>query len=168
MAGKVPGKMLRDATVTTGKLLINANLPMGGNRLTGLGDGVDPADAVNKGQLDAISGGVPTLFNKNMPAEVADADGELACAEGMAVTPVDSCYVQVMVNGIQANLQGDLLGDCYFSNDGGTTPKAIAEIEACDLLYWNPTIAEFPLDADDLVDFNYNVVPGASSSSCAP
>lgn len=40
-----------------------ANLPMGGNRITGLGNGTDSGDAVNKGQLDTklnLTGGTLT------------------------------------------------------------------------------------------------------------
>jgi len=35
-------------------------LQMGGNKITGIADGADPADGVNKSQLDAVSGGAPS------------------------------------------------------------------------------------------------------------
>jgi len=166
--GKIPGKMLKNASVATAKLNINANLPMGSNRITGLADGIGAQDAVTVSQLGAATGGTPTIYNKNMIASVTTVDGSLASVRTMADTPVADSYVQVMVNGVQMDLRGDKNGDCYFSADGGTTAKTLGAIADGDLLYWNGTKAGFQLDADDRLDYNYNVPIGTTSSSSSP
>ena len=43
----------------------------------------------------------------------------------------------------------------YFSNDGGTSARLIADIEAGDTLYWNGSIAGYDLDATDDIDVGY-------------
>ena len=43
----------------------------------------------------------------------------------------------------------------YFSNDGGTSARLIADIEAGDTLYWNGSIAGYELDATDDIDVGY-------------
>lgn len=49
---------IKDNTVTVVKLNMDADLPMGTHKITGLVDGVNPQDAVTKAQLDGIAGGV--------------------------------------------------------------------------------------------------------------
>lgn len=101
--------------------------------------------------------------NKNMVASVTVADGDLACATAVTFTPALSTpnggYIGVIVNGL-AQLVGDgtKVGvDCYFSRDGGVTALALRSVQAGDLLYWNLTIAGFPLGAADRVSFAYAV-----------
>lgn len=66
-------------------------------------------------------------------------------------------YIHVLVNGIQATVgNGTKDKDCYFSSDGGTTAKLIADIVPGDGFYWNANVAGFELDGNDRVDFNYN------------
>lgn len=74
----------------------------------------------------------------------------------MAHTPWNDSKVTVTINGITVNL-GDGVKNkvCYFSNDGGVTAKAMADIEAGDELYWNGLVAGYELDPLDDVDFNY-------------
>lgn len=52
-------EMALSDTATFGGLTLGGDIAMGGNNITGLGDGVNPQDAVNKSQLDqaVISGG---------------------------------------------------------------------------------------------------------------
>jgi hypothetical protein len=63
--------------------------------------------------------------------------------------------VTIKVNGVEVNLGGNKLNDCYFSADGGVTAKAIANIEAGDQLIWNGIIADFELDGADDIDISY-------------
>jgi len=74
-------------------------------------------------------------------------------------TPVNNGYVKVEINGVGYSLgDGVKTKDGYFSSDGGTTAKNIASISAGDVYYWNGTISGFDLDADDRVDFFYNIL----------
>jgi len=72
-------------------------------------------------------------------------------------TPFLDSAVDIIVNGVGVSEgNGVKTSDCYFSNDGGTTAKTIANIEAGDELYWNGDIAGFDLTADDVIDIIYN------------
>jgi hypothetical protein len=105
----------------------------------------------------------PARGNKNMAASVTTADGQVACATAVAVTPsaatTNGGYVGVRVNGV-AVLVGDgtkVSVACYFSADGGTTAKQLKQIATGDLLYWNGTVAGYQLAVTDAVDFVYDV-----------
>jgi hypothetical protein len=60
----------------------------------------------------------------------------------------------LMVNGVGTTASGV---DCYFSADGGVTPKNITDLVAGDTLYWNGNTsnAGFKLDITDRVDIIY-------------
>ena len=112
-------------------------------------------------------GAVPSTLNKSMPAQTTAADGQLACAIGIGATPMG--FVGVAVNGVSYD-PGDGVSvgvPCYFSGDGGVTPRAQGAIVAGDLLYWNggvlPGDAGFQLYGGpvtppqiDLIDFVFN------------
>lgn len=110
------------------------------------------------GKLRAIGGGGGgTLrnFNKNMTALVTVSDNDPACATAIAATPVG--YTRVFVNGVALD-PGDgvkVSVPCYFSGDGGTTPRAIANIVMGDVLYWNGSVAGYQLDTSDRIDFDF-------------
>jgi len=67
-----------------------------------------------------------------------------------------SIIPDIVIDGTGVNLgNGVLTKDCYFSNDGGITPKLIKDIEAGDILYWNGANAGYELDPLDDIDFEY-------------
>jgi hypothetical protein len=116
---------------------------------------------------DGVKAAVPYVYDKDLnPLATSKTDYQPA---GIAIdrTPAGDSYVEVNVNGVQQRLaDGDRdAGDCYFSDDAGATAKAIADIVAGDALYWNGAAAGFKLDADDVIDLNYNVVQATGSSS---
>jgi hypothetical protein len=117
---------------------------------------------------DGVKAAVPYVYDKDLSplATAPQTDYE---DTGIAIdrTPAGDGYVKVEINGAGQRLaDGDRdAGDCYFSNDGGATARAIADIEAGDVLYWNGDIANFKLDTDDVVDLFYNVVQATGSSS---
>lgn len=83
------------------------------------------------------------------------ADGD---STGIQITysPFSDGAVAITVNGLGANIGNGAKDEaCYFSSDGGTTAKAIANISAGDTLYWNGSIAEFELDPTDEIDVIY-------------
>jgi hypothetical protein len=102
-------------------------------------------------------GSSPTIVDKNIAALQTTANGQ---PSGATITNTPVGYVQVMVNGVQQWLgDGIKTASCYFSADGGVTAKAISEIVATDVLYWNGSITGgFQLEAvKDRIDLNYNV-----------
>ena len=97
-----------------------------------------------------------TSANKEMPALVTTADGDLATVTPLVVTPSNDGYVMVDVNGHGASVgDGVKSKDCYFSNDGGTTALLIRRLQAGATLHWNGSIAGYQLAIDDRVTFNY-------------
>lgn len=109
-----------------------------------------------------IGSGTPAAFmsanNKNMTAAVTSADFQSACATAITATPTSDAYVRVLVNGVGVTVgNGVRTKDCYFSADGGTTARSIANIAAGDVLYWVQSVAGYNLSATDTVDFDYAV-----------
>jgi hypothetical protein len=62
----------------------------------------------------------------------------------------------VNVNGAIYYPSGDGSGICYFSDDGGTTPKALDEIVAGDELIWNGSTYWNLTNGTDKVSLDYN------------
>jgi hypothetical protein len=116
-------------------------------------DATSRFENLNTGEGLAVGVNTNTDFNKVSATTENDGD---STGISITYTPFFDSAVVVKVNGIEVNL-GDAskLEACYFSNDGGATAKAIAEIEAGDLLYWNGSIAGYELDASDDIDISY-------------
>lgn len=74
----------------------------------------------------------------------------------ISATPAADGAVRVFVNGVAAELGilSDKTLDCYFSADGGTTARAMADIASGDTLYWNGASA-YALETDDVLDIVY-------------
>lgn len=110
---------------------------------------------------DEDSGGVTTVGvstedDLDQAPNVTSFDG---AATGVFIshTPFGDSAVTVTVNGLGVNLgDGVTTSSCYFSADGGTTARAMADIEGGDQLYWNGSIAGYELDGGDLVDVIYD------------
>lgn len=93
-------------------------------------------------------------YNGNPTATTADGD-----STGLTITytPFDDSAVIVKVNGLQVNLgNGAKDESCYFSADGGTTARSVADITAGDTLYWMGSIAGYELEIDDDIDIVYD------------
>ena len=100
----------------------------------------------------------PVKDNKAMVASVTVADEDLATVTVVALTPDSDSYVEVLVGGIMVEVgDGVKTKDCYFSNDGGTTARSIADIASGDTLRWNGSVAGYELKASMEIDFNYIV-----------
>lgn len=107
------------------------------------------------GDAPITATGVNVKTDLNQIALVTTADGDSTGAT-ITYTPFSDSYVSVEVNGLEVNV-GDGAKDepCYFSADGGTTAKAVADIAAGDTLYWMGSIAGYELEADDEIDISY-------------
>ena len=87
---------------------------------------------------------------------VTSSDGD-ATGVFISHTPFGDSLVQVSANGLGVGVgDGVKTLSCYFSVDGGTTARAMADIEGGDQLYWNGSIAGYELDSGDLLDVIYD------------
>jgi len=76
-------------------------------------------------------------------------------ATGLTIehTPFADSKVTLKINGIEVSY--GMSKDFYFSNDGGLTARAMADIEAGDELYWNGINAGYDLEPSDDIDIDY-------------
>lgn len=105
-----------------------------------------------------LAGGIETVANKRMPAQLTTGDGQVACLVAVARAPAPGSYVGVRVNGVDVPDIGDGTRTgcaCFFSADFGITARAWSEITVGDVLHWNGSIAGFELAPSDLIDFVY-------------
>ena len=99
--------------------------------------------------------GVNTRVDYNQTTSVTSSDGDTTGAT-ITYTPFSDSAVIVKVNGLQINLGDGVKNQAvYFSADGGTTARLVADIAANDTLYWMGSIAGYQLEADDEIDVVY-------------
>lgn len=99
--------------------------------------------------------GINTSVDLNKISIETLADGD-STEIAITYTPFSDSSVAIRVNGIEINLGDGVKTEAvYFSNDGGATAKAIANIEANDILHWNGSIAGYQLDETDDIDISY-------------
>jgi hypothetical protein len=74
----------------------------------------------------------------------------------LSVTPQDSQYIDVEINGISISLgDGTKNLDGYFSADGGTTARTFQDIRVGDELIFNAIVAGYELTDEDRVSLFY-------------
>lgn len=121
----------------------------------GSGDGTTQPGTSTTGR------GINTWSNKRMPGRTTTHDNARACDIAVAKTPVEGGAISVYVNGVGVSDIGDgaKVGvACYFSGDGGFTPRLHSAVQAGDCLYWNGSIAGWQISANtDVIDFVYEV-----------
>lgn len=156
------------ATVSTDSILTLTRADGGDIGLTGSGT------FVNANGMVSSSAGTPPLLvmiedEEGSGGGVAetgvDVKEEITCnnttSDGDAVggsityTPFSSGMVIIKVNGLAVDISSDNTGSIYFSADGGTTAKTIANITAGDSLYWNGSVAGYELETSDDLDITY-------------
>jgi hypothetical protein len=105
------------------------------------------------GGIDATGIDVKADLDKTSYVTLADGD---STGVSITYTPFSNSPVDVTINGLSANVgDGDTSRPCYFSNDGGNTPRLVSNIEAGDTLYWNGSVAGFELEETDEIDLIY-------------
>ena len=156
------------ATLSTDSILTLTRADGGDIALTGNGT------FVNANGMVSSSAGTPPLLvmiedEEGSGGGVAetgvDVKEEITCnnttSDGDAVggsityTPFSSGMVIIKVNGLAVDISSDNTGSIYFSADGGTTAKTIANITAGDSLYWNGSVAGYELETSDDLDITY-------------
>ena len=88
----------------------NAGLNANGNKITNVADGVDPTDAVNKGQLDAVKGVADSAVKS---VDVANGEQNLVVDNSDPKNPKLSLKKDLTVDSVKA-------GDSTLNNDGLT------------------------------------------------
>lgn len=106
-------------------------------------------------QLKQIAGGGPAPTVQWQLASVTALDGDQAVPAAIASTPQG--VVAVSVNGVGYEVGNAITAKpCYFSGDGGITPRAYGAVVAGDTLHWTGSVAGFQLAATDWVAMAYN------------
>lgn len=92
--------------------------------------------------------------NLDMPA-LSGTSGIYKATNG-TITDTPKTWVRVEVNGLEVTVgNGTVNAPCYFSSDGGTTPKSYSNVVIGDSLYWNRNVALYNLENSDLISFVY-------------
>lgn len=104
-------------------------------------------------------GAVPTAmgqeYTQSAPSAFTNGNGS-STGITLDYTPFADSTVQVYINGIAVTESyGDKVNEVYFSNDGGATAKALADLEAGDTLYWNSNVAGYEIGSSDTIDIVY-------------
>lgn len=110
---------------------------------------------------EGVRGIVPVASpNRRMPGRPTIADGDRACDVALAFSPAPGSLVRVYVNGVHVAQIGDqtkLNCACYWSADGGHTPRRLIDVRAGDILYWCGTYARYQIRAYFELDFIFEV-----------
>lgn len=101
--------------------------------------GLTTEQSIDLSSLQTVSGTTSAMSstNVNMAALSTSSISPQACIFGIVDGNVPNSMVAVYVNGVQVNVGNTIYDDCYFSDDGGTTPKSSGDEGSGDILYWN-------------------------------
>jgi hypothetical protein len=120
--------------------------------------------AANKAYVDGIASSPTTLDKARNPSATSGNGSTTGLA--ISATPSHDSYVNVSINGVSCIVgDGIKTKDCYFSGDGGTTARNIADIVSGDVLYWNGIISDFDLITGDEVDFFFETASGTTTEA---
>ena len=98
---------------------------------------------------------VGVMHKQEVTPNATTADGD-STGGTITYTPFEDSDVTIRLNGLQCDVGNGAKNEpCYFSADGGTTARAIADITAGDTLYWMGSVAGYELDATDDLDIVY-------------
>jgi hypothetical protein len=144
MGRYIKGKQIINNTLTSD--LFNLSTPTSGETLSG----------ATKGYVDTNAAGIPltqNTYNLDMSASTTINDGDLACSIPILSSP--KSFVRVAINGLEVSV--GIGKDCFFSDDGGITPRENNNELIGDYLYWNGSIAGYQLSVSDgdEIDFLY-------------
>ena len=153
--------------VLSADLLGSGGLAFSAGEIAVLKDGTSLSSSANGLKVNlnsnnsiAIKGGAglaSAIPDGNDIGQTPSAVSANATSTGLTITNQPVGLVRILVNGVQAELGNGVLDkDCYFSSDGGTTPKGFTAIASGDTLFWNGGNAgSYALEISDLVDFIY-------------
>lgn len=149
-----------------GKQLVNNTITQ--NKLNLITPSIDN-DAATKFYVDNNkSTEFLSLNNKNMSAltTISDTQPALACNTAVLEEPLDNSTIIVTINNVEVGVGSGR--SCYFSNDGGITPKTTSNVDMGDFLYWSSVNAGYELDSTDKISFNYLITNNSVGSVIIP
>jgi len=116
--------------------------------------------SISKDKLDFAIAGTPIIqYNGDyrLVPPVTSGD-ESATSLFPSADPYVNTGFYVFVNGAIVDLGDfDKTKDCYFSEDGGSSALAIADLGTQSQLFWNGLIAEYDLSTTDIISFQYEI-----------
>jgi hypothetical protein len=157
-----------DATSGTASLAVGAGtgITVAADTVSSNADGTLTANLTSLGLTSGVSSiqdalealetaGTYLTIDEGTPS-VTSGDGSTT---GLTITstPANDSYPSVFLNGILQQYGASASNDVYFSNDGGTTARATADVTAGDTLYFNGGVNGFELSATDLIQIKYEV-----------
>jgi hypothetical protein len=135
----------------TGSLSYGTPVSVGTANSAGVATSVSRSDHVHDSP-------VAVTADKNLTALATTTDNDQATSSTVTSSNALGGYVGVRVNGVHY-LVGNgtkVSVDCYFSNDSGSTARAMSAIASGDTLHWNGSVAGFELATSDRIDFVYS------------
>ena len=104
------------------------------------------------------AGQCTAAVTRSVVPSVATGDGDLISSALVPMpAPISTSEFLLFVNGHQLLVgNGSLSAPVYFSKDGGVTATFYGEVDSTDELYWNTSVAGYPLDANDIVTLIYH------------
>ena len=136
----------------------------GGASLT---SSIDSLESQLSSQLLAIFTSIGNLASISHPVSfternrIPDATSGNNSSTGITLSrqPTSATFIEINVNGsiIDVKNGAGTNQSCYFSVDGGLTPKNYSQLSIGDTLYWNGILAGYNLDGEDRIDMTYQV-----------
>lgn len=98
--------------------------------------------------LDFNSNNIDMLANSGLSG--------IYLATNSTISQTPRTRVRVEVNSIEVTVgNGTTNAYCFFSSDGGITPKTYSNVSLGDYLYWNKNISPYNLESNDTISFIY-------------
>lgn len=132
-----------------------------------LSSSIDSLESQLTNQLEAMIASINTInsvihfisFTERNRIPYTTSGNNASTGIGLARQPITSTFIEVNVNGSVIDVSNGFETNhpCYFSADGGITPKAYSNLTIGDTLYWNGINAGYDLDGDDRIDISYQI-----------
>ena len=136
------------------------------NGITSSSIGTAPILLMLEGQDKEQETGVSTNADKNQVVIATTTHDHFVTGIDMDYTPFADSAIIVKINGVEVNVgDGDNTEDCYFTDPTDVAfntignpmvARAMADVEAGDILIWNPSASGYQLDTTDDVDIVYD------------
>lgn len=117
---------------------------------------------LSAGGVDYVTMQQISTDDKSWVALETFVDGDLMSNNTVSTTPINGCYVELKVNGVEYEVgNADKTKSCYFSGDGGVTARSFSsahpngQVQVGDKAYWNPSVAGFNINAGARISLLY-------------
>lgn len=115
--------------------------------------------------IDSLENSTPFTERNLIPAATSGNNSSTGIT--LSRQPSPATFIEINVNGSIVDIRDGNGPDraCYFSADGGLTPKSYTQFSIGDTLYWNGNLAGYDLDSTDRIDITYQLPSTNTSSS---